>query len=108
MKNKELKSYSFDEVKDKFIGKSGTSKRDTYELSLSLDLLGKMIRETRKKRGLTQEQLGKIIGVQKAQISKLENSATDIRIETVIKVFSALNASINFTVHLEKEHKKVA
>lgn len=108
MKNKKLKSYTLEEVKDKFIGKRGTKKRENYEKNLSLDLLGEMIRETRKKRGLTQEQLGKIVGVQKAQISKLEHSATDMRVETLLKVFSALDASINFSVKLEREHKKVA
>ena len=38
--------------------------------------------------------------MQKAQISKLENSLTDARFETVIKVFKALNAKVNFSVEL--------
>jgi len=108
MKNEKIKSYSFDEVKDKFLGKKGTSKRDEYELALSLDLLGEMIKKTRKKRGFSQEQLGNLIGVQKAWISKLENSTTNVSVDTLFKVFSALNAKINFTVSLNEEHIKVA
>jgi transcriptional regulator with XRE-family HTH domain len=49
---------------------------------------------------LTQEELGALVGVKKAQISKLENSLTDARFETIIKVFKALNAKINFNVEM--------
>jgi len=63
-------------------------------------LLGEAIRRARKQRNLTQEQLGKLVGVQKAQISKIENSLTDARFETIIKVFKALNARIDFHVEL--------
>ena len=66
--------YTFDEIKDEFIGKKGTPKRDRYEYELKLELLGGMIKTARKERNLTQEQLGKIVGVQKAQISKLEKA----------------------------------
>jgi len=46
--------------------------------------------------------------VKKAQISKLENSLTDARFETIIKVFKALNAKINFNVELLNENIKLA
>ena len=108
MKSGKIKSYSFDEVKDKFIGKKGTAKRDEYERALSLDLLGEMIKKIRRKRGFSQEQLGNLIGVQKAWISKLENNTTNVSVDTLFKVFSALNAKINFTVSLDEEQIKVA
>jgi len=56
---------------------------------------------------LTQEELGKVIGVKKAQISKLENSLTDARSETIIKVFKALNAKINFKFELLNQSVKL-
>ena len=34
--------------------------------------------------------------------SKIENSVTDARFETILKVFKALNAKINFNVELGK------
>ena len=49
---------------------------------------------------MTQEEPGKLVGVKKAQISKLEHSLTDARFETIIKVFKALNVKINFNVEL--------
>jgi HTH-type transcriptional regulator / antitoxin HipB len=100
MKDKGLKSYSLDEITDKYIGKIGTPKRDAFENELRLDLLGEAIKQARKERNLTQEQLGELVGVKKAQISKIENSLTDARFETIIKVFKALNAKVNFNVEL--------
>lgn len=101
MATKELKSYSLEEMKDKYIGKVGTSERDEYEYELRMDVLGKMIKTVRQERHLTQEELGKLIGVQKAQISKLENSANSATIDTILKVFKALKAEINFNIKLE-------
>ena len=97
-----MKTYSLDELTDKYIGKKGTKKRDEFENELRLDLLGQTIRQVRLERNLTQEQLGKLVGVKKAQISKIENSLTDARFETILKVFKALDAKINFNVEINK------
>jgi HTH-type transcriptional regulator / antitoxin HipB len=99
MKAKEkIKSYSLDEVKDKFIGKRGEKKRDKYEFDLQLDIIGEVIKSARLKRKLTQEMLGEKVGVQKAQISKLENGSSNITIETINRIFSALGTRISFNV----------
>ena len=98
--DEKIKFYPLDEVIDEEIGLIGTPKRDAFEEELRLDLLGKAIKEARLQRNLTQQQLGELVGVQKAQISKLENSLTDARFETVMKVFKALNAKVNFSVEL--------
>jgi len=95
-----MKTYSLEEVTNHFVGKIGTQKRDSFENELKLDLLGQTIKKIRKDRNLTQEQLGELVGVKKAQISKIENSLTDARFETILKVFTALNAKINFNVEL--------
>lgn len=96
-----MKTYSLDEVTDKFVGKKGTKNREAFENELKIDLIGQTIKQIRKEKNLTQEELGKLVGVKKAQISKIENSLTDARFDTIIKVFKALNAKINFNVVLE-------
>jgi DNA-binding XRE family transcriptional regulator len=96
MATKEIKTYSLAEMKDKYIGKVGTTERDEYEYELRMDMLGKMIKSARQERNLTQEELGKLVGVQKAQISKLESSANSATIDTILRVFKALKAEINF------------
>ncbi len=95
-----MKTYTLDELTDKHIGKLGTPKREAFENELRLDLLGEAIKQARLQRNLTQEQLGKLVGVQKAQISKIENNLNDARFDTILKVFKALNAKINFNVEL--------
>ena len=53
-----------------------------------------MIRTIRLERNLTQEELGKLIGVQRAQISKLESNTTNVTVEIILKVFGALKARV--------------
>ncbi|SEM37345.1 Helix-turn-helix [bacterium A37T11] len=98
---KSLKTVSLDTMIDKHIGKVGTARRDAFENELKIELLGQAIKEARVARHLTQEQLGELVGVQKAQISKLENSVTNARFETILKVFDALGAKVNFNVDLK-------
>lgn len=105
---KKLKTVSLDPMIDKRIGKVGTPDRDAFEQELKLELLGYAIKEARLHHNLTQEQLGKLVGVQKAQISKLENNFTNARFDTVLKVFNALHAKVNFKVELPKRKLKVA
>jgi DNA-binding XRE family transcriptional regulator len=100
MSSRKLKTYSLEEVTDKYIGKAGTPERENFEYELRLDLIGEAIKQVRKERNLTQEELGRLVGVKKAQISKIENSLTDARFETIIKVFRALNAKVSFNVEL--------
>ncbi|HEU5292329.1 MAG TPA: helix-turn-helix transcriptional regulator [Cyclobacteriaceae bacterium] len=107
-KDKKLKTYTFDQIKDEMIGKRGTAKRDDYEFELNLELLGEMIRTTRLQRNLTQEQLGELVGVQKAQISKLEKNANNVTVETILKVFNALKAKVNFRIELQNKQIRIA
>lgn len=103
MPKTKIKTYSLAEMKDKYIGKTGTKEREQYEYELRMDVLGRMIKKARQERNLTQEQLGELVGVQKAQISKLESSANSATIDTVIKVFKALKAEIHFNVTIENK-----
>ena len=101
-------TYSLAEMKDKYIGKVGTTERDEYEYELSMEVLGRMIKSARQERNLTQEQLGQLVGVQKSQISKLESSTNSATIDTILKVFKALKADIHFNVTLEKQYIQLA
>ena len=98
-----MKTYSLEEVTDQYIGIRGTPKRELFEQELRLELLGDAIKKARKAKHMTQEQLGELVGVQKSQIAKIENSTTDARFSTVLRVFEALKAKVNFTVELENQ-----
>jgi len=95
-----MKTYTLDEVQDKLIGQVGTPERDLFEYELQMDLIGKAIKQTRQERNLTQEELGKLIGVQKAQISRLENHTSNVTMDTLLRVFTALKARVKLQVEL--------
>ncbi len=105
---KKMKIYTLEQAKDKHLGKIGTEKRDKYEYELRLDLLGEMIKQTRKERHLTQSELGEMIGVQKSQISRIERNAKNVTIDTILRVFNALKAKVNFNVELLDGEYKIA
>lgn len=96
-----MRLVSIDEMTNKYLGKRGKPERELFEAEFQMIMLGEMIKQARKKRKLTQTQLGKLVGVQKAQISKLENSTNSATIGTVYKIFTALKADIRFSVKLK-------
>lgn len=104
MATNKFKTVSLDTMIDKHIGKRGTQRRDAFENELRIDLLGQAIKQARQERHLTQEQLGDLVGVQKAQISKIENSLKNARFETILKVFDALGAKVSFNVELNNKN----
>jgi DNA-binding XRE family transcriptional regulator len=102
-----MKTFTLDQVQDKLIGKIGTAGRDKFEYELQMDLIGKAIKQTRQERHLTQEELGKLIGVQKAQISRLESNASNATIDTLMRVFAALKAKVKLQVELPNRNVSV-
>ena len=93
MKKDNKKFYTEDEVLDELIGKIGTPERDEFEAKLKKEVdeyfIGEAIKETRKKQGLTQEELGERMGVKKSYISKMENGHS-ITYSTIVRAFRAL------------------
>ena len=54
--------------------------------------IGAKIKQARKSKGITQEELGKIVGVQKSAIAKYESGrVVNIKRSTLQKIASALN-----------------
>lgn len=88
-----MKLYSLEEVTDEMIGKKGTPVRDNFDRKVEEALhayrIGEAIKNARLKQNLTQEELGERIGVQKAQISRMERGYS-ISIPTMSRVFKAL------------------
>ncbi len=91
-----MKLYSLEEVTDELIGKKGTPVRDDFDRKVEDALhayrIGEAIKAERLRQNLTQEELGERIGVQKAQISRMERGYS-ISIPTMSRVFKALGIS---------------
>ncbi len=84
-----MKFYSETEALDKVIGVKGTTERDEFDAQVNEFLIGEAIRQARQSRNLTQEQLGELVGVKKAQISKIE-SGSNVTFHTIAKLFRAM------------------
>ena len=104
-----MKKYTLEELTDKYVGEKGTTSREQFDFELKLDIMGEMIKKARKEKHLTQEQLGDLVGVQKAQISKIETNAKDVRLSTIMKVFDALKAKVKMTIDFDTNtHLEIA
>lgn len=84
------KYYTHDEVVELALGAKGTPARDMYEEEMAAFLVGDTIRKARQSQNLTQEELGAMVGVKKAQISRLERGGNNVTLSTISKVFRAL------------------
>lgn len=98
-----MKLKSIDKLTEEIVGKLGTPDREAFEYELRLDVIGSIIKDARMKRNMTQRELGELLGVQKSQISKLENNTKDFRIGTIMRALEALGATVKLTVELEEE-----
>lgn len=89
----QMKLYTFEEVKDELLGKVGTPERDEHERKVADAIyayrIGEIVKENRIRQHLTQEELGKRIGVKKSQVSKLERGE-DMSLRSMRRVFRAL------------------
>ena len=90
------KTVSHEELLNRFIGEPGTENRIWFENELKAEILAQQFRELRKKKHLTQSQLADKLGLEKGQISKIENGKFNLTLATINKIASALGARVNF------------
>jgi len=90
--NSQIKAVRLDELKNKILEKVGSPSRDAYEQELEIEMIGEKLKQLRLERNLMQEELGKLIGVRRSQISRLERQADNVILGTVRKV--ALQADL--------------
>ena len=88
---------SLDVLTDEVFGKEGTPRRDAMEKQLKEEVNAYFVGETNRKmrlaKNLTQEELGERVGVQKAQISRLEKGKSVITLPTMSRLFQALGVA---------------
>lgn len=91
---KQMKLTPLSDLVDEVWGKEGSPKRDAMEKQLKAEVnsyyVGEAIRKTRLAQNLTQDELGKRIGVQRAQICRLESGKSTITLPVMTRVFQAL------------------
>ena len=61
--------------------------------------IAQKIKQYRRERGLTQGQFGELVGVQQAQISKIESGSLNVTMGTLQKIFAALETEVKMTIY---------
>jgi ribosome-binding protein aMBF1 (putative translation factor) len=90
---------TLDEIKGKYYGSIGTTKRDELESGLASLRVGLKIRDAREKQNMTQEQLAQRINKKRAFISKVENDGENLTLKTLFDVVErGLGGKLNIEV----------
>ena len=92
-KNNEIRSYSA--VLDEKYGMQGSPSRMEAEKKAYSFYTGVLIEEARKEAKMTQEELAKKIGSNKAYISKVENGKTEPKVSTFYRIVAALGLTVD-------------
>ncbi len=89
------------ELLDQKYGKSGNKRRYEFEQKAEAYMIAELVKESRKKAHLTQEQLAKKLNVNRAYISKIERASSDIRISILRKIIeTGLGGKLHISVEL--------
>ena len=86
---------------DKYISKRKKTDRrfaEGFEAGYQEFKIGHLLRNARKKSGLTQEELARRLQTTKSAISRIENHADDIRVSTLKKVAEALGKELRIAI----------
>jgi HTH-type transcriptional regulator/antitoxin HipB len=82
-------------------GKKGTKSRTDFEHKAEAYMVAELVKESRKKANLTQEQLAEKLNVKRSYISKIERASSDIRISTLRKIIeTGLGGKLHISVEL--------
>ena len=95
-----MKTTSFEELIDKYIGLPGSPKRNAFDQKSRLFILGLQIMQIRQDQSLTKQQLAKMSGVSKSMIFKIENNLRKVRLGKLMKVLRVLNAQLYFDIEV--------
>lgn len=91
----EIKVYTHEEMMDRVIGDRTSPRRQALEAELQSYLIGEAIKQARKDKNLTQSQLGDLMGVKRARVSRIERG-TNLTVGTIVRAFKALGVPAEF------------
>ena len=87
-------THSANDELDKKYGKHGTDTREQFNSEALAYYYGELIKETRKEKNLTQQELADLVGKERAYIAKIERGKTDLQISNFIQIISALGLTL--------------
>jgi HTH-type transcriptional regulator / antitoxin HipB len=92
---------TINELFDQKYGESGSKSRNDFEQKAEAYMIAELIKESRKKANLTQEQLAEKLNVKRTYISKIERASSDVRLSTLRKIVeTGLGGKLHVSVEL--------
>ncbi len=89
------------DIKDSVYGKKGTERRDELEREFESFKIGLLLRNARKQKNLTQEQLGNLIDKKRTYISRLENDGSNLTLKTLFEIVEkGLGGKVNISIEI--------
>jgi ribosome-binding protein aMBF1 (putative translation factor) len=88
------KLYRFSDLLDIEYGKLGTPERERFEQRAIANYYAEMLKEERKKEGLTQAQLAERVGKKREYIANIERGKTDMQLSTFYLLSNALGLQL--------------
>ena len=86
---------------DKKYGEPGSKSRNEFEQKSEAFMVAELVKASRKKAQMTQEQLAKKLNVNRAYISKIERASSDVRISTLRRIIeTGLDGKLHINVDL--------
>jgi len=92
---------TINELFDQKYGEKGSKNREEFEQKAEAYMVAELVKESRKKAHLTQQQLAEKLNVKRTYISKIERASSDVRISTLRKIIeTGLGGKLNISVEL--------
>ena len=92
---------TIEDLENQVLGTIGTPRRDAFEAAVKEEIhayhVGEAIKAARKEKKMTQQQLGELMGVKKAQVSRIENGQA-LSLTTVVRAFKAMGLHTSLEV----------
>jgi HTH-type transcriptional regulator/antitoxin HipB len=95
-----MKTTTMDELLDRDIGKKGTHEREKFDAKVQAGVIAGQLKELRKQKNLTKQQLADMVGMDKGGISKIEKGTRNLTIETINRIAHALGAKVNLSIQV--------
>ncbi len=92
------KLQSANSMLDEKYGKKGSASRAEFDAKAQSWYYAELLREERKKRHISQEQLANLIGKSRTYITALEKGQTDMQLSTFILMSRALGLNFSLVV----------
>jgi HTH-type transcriptional regulator / antitoxin HipB len=104
MQTKKIKKVNPKTINDLFdqkYGEQGSKSRKDFEQKAEAYMIAELVKDSRRKAHLTQEQLAEKLNVNRTYISKIERASSDIRISTLRKIIeTGLGGKLHISVEL--------